>query len=77
MGECKLDHSLEDVTQKLKDQRSFLSLEMVQDWHIFLEKNVTQETLNESFHLLKKYDLASEQEKKDRDQQMKQLFSSK
>ncbi|RKL69274.1 group-specific protein [Salipaludibacillus neizhouensis] len=76
MGECKLDHSLEDVTQKLKDQSSFLPNEVVQEWHTFLEKNLTQETLNVSFHLLKKYDLATDLEKKEREQQMEHLFGA-
>ncbi|SIC87405.1 Uncharacterised protein [Mycobacteroides abscessus subsp. abscessus] len=36
----------------------------------FLQKEHTQEILNDVFHLLKKYDLASEDEKEERERRL-------
>ncbi|GAB3807612.1 hypothetical protein GCM10028868_37490 [Virgibacillus kimchii] len=66
MGVCNIDHSHESVVKKLKDQEAFLPAELNENIYRFLEKDLCQETLNEVFHLLKKYDLASEEERKDR-----------
>lgn len=76
MGECKLDHSKRDVKQKLESQISFLPEDLADEWPVFLEKELSQQTLNEAFHLLKKYDLASDEERKDRNKQMSEMFSS-
>ena len=66
MSECKLDHSLEDVKQKFEQQREFLPADLVSLFSTFIQKEHTQDILNEIFHLLKKYDLASEEEKVER-----------
>ncbi|UCZ51403.1 group-specific protein [Bacillus shivajii] len=76
MGKCNIDHSLEDVKKKLAEQSSFLSESMNKEWDEFLKRDLSQETLNEAFHLLKKYDLATSEEQEERKNQMKQLFAS-
>ncbi|WP_066065672.1 group-specific protein [Neobacillus soli] len=66
MSECKLDHSQEDVKSKYESQAEFLPEEMKPLFNQFFAKEHTQDLLNEVFHLLKKYDLASEEEKSER-----------
>ncbi|MBU8878711.1 group-specific protein [Bacillus sp. FJAT-29790] len=66
MSECKLDHSHEDVKQKFEQQREFLPGDMAPLFQSFFKKEHTQDILNEVFHLLKKYDLSSEEEKAER-----------
>jgi hypothetical protein len=41
----------------------------------FLSRPLSQETLNDAFHLLKKYDLASEEERENRNSQIEALLS--
>ncbi|XJZ26861.1 hypothetical protein ACF5W4_16230 [Bacillota bacterium Lsc_1132] len=74
MSECKLDHSVEDVTAKFESQKTFLSEEIIGLFTAFLEKEFSQDKLNQAFHLLKKYDLASDNEKKARDKQLAELL---
>ncbi|MDQ0255677.1 hypothetical protein J2S74_003059 [Evansella vedderi] len=74
MGECKLDHSLEDVRKKLQEQASFLSKELYEGFTNFLDKDLSQQELNEAFHLLKKYDLSSKEEQEVRNEKMKEMF---
>ncbi|WP_432774094.1 hypothetical protein AAFJ72_11595 [Brevibacillus gelatini] len=74
MGECKLNHSKEDVQKKLAEQAPFLSEVRVGQFRRVLEGELSQERLNELFHLLKKYDLASPEERLAREQQMDRLF---
>lgn len=66
MSECKLDHSHEDVKNKYEAQTAFLPEEMKPLFEQFFAKEHTQTILNEVFHLLKKYDLASVEEKSER-----------
>ncbi len=75
MGNCKIDHSYEDVIQKLESQQGFLPELISNDLHRFLQSNHTQQTLNELFHLLKKYDLASKEEQDERSNKLIQLIS--
>lgn len=77
MGECKLDHSVEDVENKLEDQREYLPENLYQDFKSYLEENVAQTDLNEAFHLLKKYDLASKEEQQDRNGKIEKLLKKK
>ncbi|MEH7075822.1 hypothetical protein [Neobacillus drentensis] len=70
MSECKLDHTHEDVKSKFESQGPFLPEEMKPLFHQFFEKEHTQDLLNEVFHLLKKYDLASEEEKENRNNRL-------
>ncbi|MCP8969512.1 group-specific protein [Ectobacillus ponti] len=71
---CNLDHSHEDVVQKFEGQRAFLPQEIAAGLASFLQREHTQEVLNELFHLLKKYDLSSAEERQKRDQGMLQLM---
>ncbi|APH04815.1 hypothetical protein [Bacillus weihaiensis] len=65
---CKLDHTLEDVKKKLAEQSSHLPNEIMKHTELYLQKGCHQKQLNELFHLLKKYDLASEEDKKIRNE---------
>jgi hypothetical protein len=76
MGECNLDHSKEDVLKKFESQREVLPETLSSQWISFLENDLTQSDLNTAFHLLKKYDLASEEERRERENKMKELFQS-
>ncbi|PEC82734.1 group-specific protein [Bacillus cereus] len=67
---CNIDHSIEDVMNKLESQKSFLSEEIFKGLKIFLQGNHPQEMLNDVFHLLKKYDLVSEEERETRNTQL-------
>lgn len=75
MGQCTIDHSHEDVIKKLESQEAFLPKPLLKKCHLFLEHEHPQETLNELFHLLKKYDLASEQEQTERNEKLTLLMS--
>jgi hypothetical protein len=70
MSECRLNHSHDDVKSKYESQAAFLPKEMTPLFNQFFEKEHTQNLLNEVFHLLKKYDLASEEEQAKRNNQL-------
>jgi len=70
MSECKLNHSIEDVKNKFESQASFLPAEVKPLFEDFITKEHTQDLLNEVFHLLKKYDLASEEERNARNNRL-------
>ncbi|MFD5260618.1 hypothetical protein ACFWJC_07350 [Bacillus wiedmannii] len=67
---CNIDHSMEDVMNKLESQKSFLPKEIFTGLKGFLRRNHSQEILNDVFHLLKKYDLISEEEREMRNTQL-------
>ncbi|ANV71079.1 group-specific protein [Bacillus cereus] len=67
---CNIDHSIEDVMNKLESQKSFLSEGIFKGLKNFLQGNHSQEILNDVFHLLKKYDLVSEEERETRNNQL-------
>lgn len=69
---CPIDHSLKDVRNKLTEQQPFLPERLHAGLEAYLTEAISQAALNDIFHLLKKYDLASEAEKKERDKQMEQ-----
>jgi hypothetical protein len=75
MSSCKLDHDLEDVTKKLSEQKPFLPEDLIDGSNQLLERRPDQNTLNELFHLLKKYDLASEEEQAERNTGIRKLTS--
>lgn len=75
MGTCNIDHSQEDVTKKLDSQRDFLSSDTADKISRFLTAPRPQAELNELFHLLKKYDLASEEEQTERNKKIDALIS--
>lgn len=66
MSECKLNHSREDVKAKYESQLPYLPEEVKPLFSRFFEGEQGQERLNEVFHLLKKFDLASSEEKAER-----------
>ncbi|NGQ96243.1 50S ribosomal protein L7ae [Brevibacillus sp. SYP-B805] len=74
MGDCKLDHSQEDVRKKLADQRAYLPDELENRLDQLLDQPLSQERLNELFHLLKKYDLAAPEERAARDAKLRELL---
>lgn len=74
MGKCTIDHSYGDVMTKLECQSPYMPDELVQDTYRFLQQTITQETLNELFHLLKKYDLASEEVRQERNAGLQKLI---
>jgi len=74
MSNCRIVHSLEDVSSKLLDQKLFLPTELFEASSKKLKGKMNQETLNELFHLLKKYDLTTENDKIERNERLKQLF---
>jgi hypothetical protein len=74
MSNCKLDHSKEDVLAKLESQEAFLPKNTFKNTYSFLLKETSQAQLNELFHLLKKYDLASAEEQEDRNSQIVKLI---
>lgn len=76
MSNCELDHNHEDVMKKFESQKEFLPEEMVPLFELFFSKEHTQKILNEMFHLLKKYDLSSIEEKERREQQMLLLLNN-
>lgn len=70
MSECKLDHTQEDVKSKYEAIADFLPEEMKPLFNQFFENDHTQDLLNEVFHLLKKYDLATEEEQGNRNNRL-------
>jgi len=70
MGECNIDHSKTDVQKKYQSQKEFLPQDMQPLFNQFFEEEHTQDILNEVFHLLKKYDLATEEERSERNNRL-------
>jgi len=70
MGECNIDHSKTDVQEKYQSQKEFLPQDMQPLFNQFFEEEHTQDILNEVFHLLKKYDLATEEERSERNNRL-------
>lgn len=73
---CEINHSKEDVLKKLESQKEFLPQELYSKIASFIETNLPQETLNEVFHLLKKYDLAGEAEQQDRNDVLRTMVEA-
>nr|WP_273850603.1 hypothetical protein [Pseudalkalibacillus spartinae] len=59
---------------KLEEQSPYMPDHLVQETRKFLKQRLNQETLNEVFHLLKKYDLASEEEREKRNAELQKRF---
>jgi len=74
MSNCKIDHTVEDVNNKLNEQENFLPTELFEGSRQFLKGKPEQEKLNSLFHLLKKYDLASNEVKAERNGNLKLLI---
>lgn len=73
MGKCTIDHSYGDVLAKLEDQSDFMPDALVQKTYNFLQQTISQEALNELFHHLKKYDLATDSEREKRNQEIETM----
>ncbi|MDE3838707.1 group-specific protein [Bacillus methanolicus] len=76
MGTCNIDHSHEDVRKKYEVQSEFLPSGINDLLGAFFEKEQTQDILNEVFHLLKKYDLADEKEKAERNRRLELILKN-
>ncbi|EIJ81354.1 hypothetical protein PB1_00375 [Bacillus methanolicus PB1] len=76
MGTCNIDHSHEDVRKKYEAQAEFLPGGINDLFETFFKKEQTQEILNEVFHLLKKYDLADEKEKAERNRRLEFIIKN-
>ncbi|WP_442593607.1 hypothetical protein [Neobacillus sp. D3-1R] len=74
MSQCQIDHSIEDVKKKFESQSDFLPEEVKELFSSFFSVAHSQEKLNEIFHLLKKYDLSSEEEKTVRNEKFLQVL---
>lgn len=74
MSKCNIDHSHQDVMEKFQSQQEFMPSSLVQQINTYLSQNISQENLNELFHLLKKYDLATEEEKEQRNDKINELI---
>ncbi|MET3288861.1 UNVERIFIED_CONTAM: uncharacterized protein YicC (UPF0701 family) [Brevibacillus sp. OAP136] len=74
MGECRLNHSPQDVQSKLEEQKAYLPSDIAQQLQACLQQPLEQEILNQLFHLLKKYDLAEEAVRLERDAQFKTIL---
>jgi hypothetical protein len=74
MGVCNLNHSKQDVRLKFESQKAFLPTQLSQTLDRYLEKGKSQETLNELFHLLKKYDLSTQEEQESRNEKLKRII---
>ncbi|WP_100407314.1 group-specific protein [Bacillus solitudinis] len=76
MTECKLNHSEDDVAAKLVEQSDYLPLDIQEAFRTFLSNTPSQPELNIAFHLLKKYDLATIDERKERHPKMYELLNT-
>lgn len=75
MGKCTIDHTLADVQEKLESQRSFLPQDLFEQLSAFLTDDLSQEKLNDAFHLLKKYDLVSVEEREERNTKISRFIT--
>lgn len=76
MSKCNINHSVEDVQKKLLEQKPFLPVQLFDVCNEFLETDQNQSILNELFHFLKKYDLATDEVKVERNKGIEQLVRS-
>ncbi|QQK74753.1 group-specific protein [Salicibibacter cibarius] len=67
---CPIDHTPEQVKEKLDNQHPYLPENIYVKAAHLLNQEQSQETLNELFHLLKKYDLAETRERKERNEKI-------
>ncbi|MUV36867.1 hypothetical protein JNUCC1_00671 [Lentibacillus sp. JNUCC-1] len=75
MGKCNIDHSLESVKQKLQDQKPYLPGDLTEGLESGLTTELSQKALNDVFHLLKKYDLATQSEREERNEKLAEYAS--
>lgn len=75
MSTCNIDHSHKDVQEKYNSQEAFLPTTFAPYFTHFFASEHEQSELNEVFHLLKKYDLASAEERAIRNKQLAALLN--
>ncbi len=75
MSTCNIDHSIEDVLNKLESQKAFLPHSLYEATEAFLSNKQDQDTLNVVFHLLKKYDLATDLEQSERNKKLATILN--
>ncbi|MEH6949618.1 hypothetical protein V7068_21770 [Bacillus sp. JJ634] len=75
MRKCQIDHSHEDVAKKLETQKQFIPELLFKDLQSYLMSQRSQHILNELFHLLKKYDLATAEEQNIRNKKLVALIA--
>lgn len=75
MSECKLNHSFEDIKRKFETQSAFLPSEINRALFDYLNEYLPQEVINELFHLLKKYDLSSNEEREQRNRKIMKIMT--
>ncbi|WP_181350016.1 group-specific protein [Thalassobacillus sp. CUG 92003] len=71
MANCNIDHSQDDVSKKLISQEQYVPDDLAVKLHMYLKQILPQGELNDIFHLLKKYDQASEEEREERNQALR------
>lgn len=76
MGECNIDHSKADVKEKYQSQKEFLPQDIQPLFNQFFEEEHSQDILNDVFHLLKKYDLATEEERNARNNRLELVLKN-
>lgn len=74
MGKCNIDHAQVDVVKKFEEQQEYLPANLVEEVTTYLKQEQSQTDLNELFHLLKKYDLATEEERAERNEAFGKLI---
>ncbi len=75
MEKCNLDHSQTDVLNKFESQKEFLPKTLLKEIESFLHQEQSQLDVNELFHLLKKYDLARNEVKEERNKKLETLLN--
>lgn len=75
MSTCNIDHSNQDVCNKLQSQREFMPKSLFERVSVYLQSSPGQDELNALFHLLKKYDLVSSEEQENRNRSIIQLLT--
>lgn len=77
MKKCNIDHSQTDVLKKFEGQKKFLPKTLKEKIENFLQHEQLQLDLNELFHLLKKYDLATNEIREERKNKFEILLGEK
>ena len=62
MSRCTIDHSREDVLKKYEENSSLFCFKFNDHFLSYMDNELSQEKLNDLFHLFKKIDLLSPKE---------------
>ncbi|GGI17829.1 group-specific protein [Gottfriedia solisilvae] len=74
MGSCNVNHSIDDVLVKLAYQKEYLPESLAKELYLLIQSSQSQLILNDVFHLLKKYDLVTPEEQKNRNKHLSDLI---